>query len=329
MKLKYLSLSIITAFTLVGCGGGGSDSIYQGIDTGSAQENKDFQQWHYFEIDGGYAVNEPLQFTHNLITLDQGKVYIQDESPTPDNDILVTQDGVYQDLGPKNSKYGYLTGTGSLNNLVFTHKPYSPIGSTGLIFSTNFKRIDLSGKNVLATLESRDQWEIANNPNANFSAQRLAYYNSVKDLTFPVGAYCLQVSIHSNNQEHLYLYSSDNSDEKYSFDSYAADYAQNDQHIFKKTYKDTLVYLYSYDSTDVNATYGAAEYKGSYYGAGRSLKEIEYSLAQYIQEQKDNLSSKLTDAEHQLAVQEIESANNECSWYNNTAAQLIQNSIKP
>ena len=331
MKLKYLSLSIITALTLTGCGGGGggSDSAYQSTNSGSAEGNQNFQQWHYFEIEAGYAINEPLEFIHNIITLDQGNVYVQDDSPIPDNDILVTQDGVYQDLGPKNSKYGYLAGTGSLSNLVFTHKPYSPVGSTGLIFSTNFKKIDLSGKNALATLESRDQWKIANNSISNISAQRLAYYNSVKDLTFPAGAYCLQNSIHSNNQENIYLYTSDNSDKKLAFDSYAADYTQNDKHIFKKTYKDTIAYLYSYDGTDAGATYGAAEYKGNYYGAGRYLEGIEYSLAQYIQEQKDKLSSTLTNAERQLTIQEIETLNNECSWYNDTAAQFIQNSMKP
>lgn len=329
MKLKYLSLSIITALTLVGCGGGGSDSTYQGTDSGSAEENKDFQQWHYFEIEAGYAVNEPIEFVHNIITLDQGNVYVQDDSPTPDNDIFVTQDGVYQELGPKNSQYGYLIGTGSLSNLVFTHKPYSPVGSTGLVFTTNFKKIDLSGKNALATLESRDQWDIANNSISNISAQRLAYYNSIKDLTFPAGAYCLQNSIHSNNQENLYLYTSDKSDEKFAFDSYAARFAQNDTHIFKKTYKDTIAYLESDDGTDADATYGAAEYKGNYYGAGRYLKGVEYSLAQYIQEQKDKLSITLTEAERKLAIEEIETLNNQCSWYNDTAAQFIQNSMKP
>lgn len=329
MKLKYLSLSIITALTLVGCGGGGSDSTYQGTDSGSAEENKDFQQWHYFEIEAGYAVNEPIEFVHNIITLDQGNVYVQDDSPTPDNDIFVTQDGVYQELGPKNSQYGYLIGTGSLSNLVFTHKPYSPVGSTGLVFTTNFKKIDLSGKNALATLESRDQWDIANNSISNISAQRLAYYNSIKDLTFPAGAYCLQNSIHSNNQENLYLYTSDKSDEKFAFDGYAARFAQNDTHIFKKTYKDTIAYLESDDGTDADATYGAAEYKGDYYGAGRYLKGVEYSLAQYIQEQKDKLSITLTEAERKLAIEEIETLNNQCSWYNDTAAQFIQNSMKP
>ena len=330
MKLKYLSLAIITAFTLTGCGGGGggSDGVYQGIDSGSAEGNQNFQQWHYFEIEAGYAVNEPLEFVHNTFTLDQGNVYVQDDSPTPDNDILVTQDGVYQDLGPKNSKYGYLAGTGSLNNLVFTHKPYSPVGSTGLIFNTNFKKIDLNGKNALATLESRDQWDIVNNSIPNISAQRLAYYNSVKDLTFPAGAYCLQVSIRSNNQENIYLYTG-KSDKKFAFDDYAADYAQNDKHIFKKTYKDTIAYLYSDDGTEAGATYGAAEYKGNYYGAGRYLKGVEYSLAQYIQEQKDKLSSNLNESERKLAIEEIETLNNECSWYNDTAAQFIQNSIKP
>ena len=329
MKLKYLSLSIITALTLVGCGGSGSDSTYQGTDSGSAEENKDFQQWHYFEIEAGYAVNEPIEFIHNIMTLDQGNVYVQDNAPTPDNDILVTQDGVYQELGPKNSKYGYLAGTGSLNNLVFTHKPYSPVGSTGLVFTTNFKKIDLSGKNALATLESRDQWDIVNNSIPNISAQRLAYYNSVKDLTFPAGAYCLQVSIRSNNQENIYLYTSDESDEKFAFDGYAAGFAQpNQTKIFKKTYKDTIAYLYSDDGTEAGATYGAAEYKGDYYGAGRYLKGVEYSLAQYIQEQKGKLSSTLTEAERKLAIEEIETLNNECSWYNDTAAQFMQNSMK-
>ncbi|NNG75442.1 hypothetical protein HLH10_03725 [Acinetobacter sp. ANC 4277] len=330
MQLKCLSLSIITALTLIGCGGSSSDSTSNNNTAdGGSSSSSSLQQWHTFEIDGGYVDNDPLQFIHNQITLDQGNVYVQDESPIPDNDILITQDGVYQDLGPKNSKYGYLTGTGSLNNLVFTHKPYSPVGSTGLIFTTNFKKIDLSGKNALATLESRDQWDIANNPNANFSAQRLAYYNSVKDLTFPAGAYCLQNSIHSNNQENLYLYTSDKSDEKFAFDDYAVKYAQNNKQIFKKTYKDTIAYLYSYDGTDANATHGAAEYKGNYYGAGRYLEGVEYSLAQYIQKQKDNLSSTLTDTEHKLAIEKIESSNNECSWYNDTAAQVIQNSFKP
>jgi len=327
MQLKYLNLSIITALTLVGCGGGGSDSAYQGTDSGSAEENKDFQQWHYFEIEAGYAVNAPIEFVHNMVTLDQGNVYVQDESHIPDNDILVTQDGVYQDLGPKNSKYGYVAGTGSLNNLMFTHKPYSPVGSTGLIFTTNFKKIDLSGKNALATLESRDQWRIVNNSISNISTPRLAYYNSVKNLTFPAGAYCLQNSIHSNNQENLYLYTSD---EKFAFDDYVARFAQpNQKNIFKKTYKDTLVYLYSSDGTDANATYGTAEYKGNYYGAERYLKGVEYSLDQYIQKIKDGLDHTLTDAERKLAIEEIETLNNQCSWYNGTAAKFIQNFMKP
>lgn len=331
MQLKSLSLSIITALTLMGCGGGegGSSSDYTGTNAGAAEENKDFQQWHYFELDGGYAVNEALEFVHQVITLDHGNLYLQDDSPEIDNDYLITQDGVYQDFGPQNSKYGYEAGTGTLNNLLFSQKPYSPVGSSGLMFTTQFKKIDLSGKNALATLESRDQWEIANSPNASFDPTRQSYYNKVKNLNFPAGSSCLQDTLRSNNQENLYLYTNGSTLKDYGFDDYAKKYAENNSHIFKKTYKDTIAYLYSDDSTEAGASYGAAEYQGNYYGAGRYLKGVEYSLAQYIQEEKDQLDTSLTEAERKLAIEEIETLNNQCSWYNDTAAKFIQANMKP
>ncbi|OTG72346.1 hypothetical protein B9T26_10465 [Acinetobacter sp. ANC 4169] len=326
MKLKYLSLSIITAFTLVGCGGGGSDSIYQGIDTGSAQENKDFQQWHYFEIDGGYN-DDALSLNYSIGTIDQGKIYDQNNFEY-DNDLTITQNGIYQDFGPKDSKYGYFVGTGSFKNLVLTHQHYSPIGSTGLVFTSTYKKIDLSGKNVLATLEPEHQWDLSNEPTVNFGTVRNTYYNRVKDLTFPAGAYCMQQLTYSNNQENLLAYS--NGDEKQYFDDYAAQYSQNAQsRIFKKTYKDTVSYLYSSEGTDADAAHGYAEYKGQYYEVARNAKGLQYSLADEIQNEKDNLPSTLTDADRKLAIQRIESQNNLCTWYNDTASTFIQNNMKP
>lgn len=333
MQLKSLSLSIITALTLIGCGGGGGSSAsdYQGTDAGSTEEHKDFQQWHYFELDGGYAVNEALELVHQLMTLDKSNIYVQDDSAEIDNDYLITQDGVYQDFGPQNSKYGYLAGTGSFNNLTFIQKPYSPVGSSGLVFTTNYKKIDLGGKNALATLEARDQWKIANNPNVIFDPARQSYYNKVKNLNFPAGSSCLQDTVRTNNQEHLYAYTSNN--DKASFARYEQQYAQNDPSIFKKTYKDTIAYLYSNSSSPLSTgpsqDYGAAEYKGNYYGVTRYLKGVEYSLADYIQRQKDLIDESLTEAEHKLAIEEIDTLNNQCSWYNDTAAKFIQAHMKP
>lgn len=328
MQYKSLSLAVTAALTLAGCGGGSSGDTF--TDGGNASG---FQQWHAFSINEGSNSSEPIQLTYSLLTIDQGNLYMQEESGTPANEFIMTQNGVYQELGPQNSKYGYSLGTGSLNNLVFTRKPYSPVGSTGLTFTTNLKKIDLGGKNALATLEADDQWLIANKKENTkiFSAQRIAFYNSVKDLSFPSGAYCLQQSTYTNNQENLVLYTDIiNSNKKAEFDDFAARFAQTNQNnIFKKTYKDTLAYFDSSDGTDANATQGYAEYKNKYYYGERHLKGIEFSLAQYIQEQKDDISGSLNATDYKLAIQRIESLNNECDWYNDTATQFIKSKFQP
>lgn len=328
MQLKSLSLSIFTAITLIGCGGGGGSSSDSSVNNNpnTPEENNDFQQWGFFEINGGYN-DDALSLDYSTGTINQGKIYDQNDFENG-NDLTITQNGIYQDFGPKDSKYGYLVGTGSFKGLVLTHQHYSPIGSTDLVFTSTYKKIDLSGKNVLATLEPEHQWDLTNKSTVNFGTVRNAYYNRVKDLTFPAGTYCMQQLTYSNNQENLLAFS--NGNEKKYFDDYAAQYSQNTQgRIFKKTYKDTVAYLYSYEGNDADATHGYAEYKGQYYEVERHAKGLQYSLADEIQNEKDNIQSSLTDAERKLAIQRIESQNNLCTWYNNTASTFIQNNMKP
>lgn len=328
MQPKSLSLSIFTAITLIGCGGGGGSSSDSSVNNNpnTPEENNDFQQWEFFEINGGYN-DDALSLDYSTGTINQGKIYDQNDFENG-NDLTITQNGIYQDFGPKDSKYGYLVGTGSFKGLVLTHQHYSPIGSTDLVFTSTYKKIDLSGKNVLATLEPEHQWDLTNKSTVNFGTVRNAYYNRVKDLTFPAGAYCMQQLTYSNNQENLLAFS--NGNEKKYFDDYAAQYSQNTQgRIFKKTYKDTVAYLYSYEGNDADATHGYAEYKGQYYEVERHAKGLQYSLADEIQNEKDNIQSSLTDAERKLAIQRIESQNNLCTWYNKTASTFIQNNMKP
>lgn len=56
MQPKSLSLSILTAITLIGCGGGGGSSSDSSVNNNpnTPEENNDFQQWGFFEINGGY-----------------------------------------------------------------------------------------------------------------------------------------------------------------------------------------------------------------------------------------------------------------------------------
>ena len=334
MQLKSLSLSIITTLTLIGCGGGGGGdstaSNDQGTDAGSTEENKDFQQWHYFELN---EYDSQLVLNQGIVTFDQGKIYSESSSELTDDDLnneyYVTQNGIYHEFGPKHAKYGHLGGTATFKNGVLTHSLYSPVGSTGLTFTRTFNKIDLSNKNVLATLEPSDQWEIENGSDSNISTLRKTYYNRVKKLTFPAGSYCYQSQKSSNSQEYIWLYGKDDANNITQYQQSLADFSANKKNIFKKTYKDTLAYLHSINGTEADATWGYAEYQGNYYGVERYPQGLEFERDKEIQRLKDELDSNLSAEDRAKAIQRIESANNECNWFNDKATKFILDNMKP
>ena len=249
-----------------------------------------------------------------------------------DQEIYLTNTGEYLGIGPIHSQYGALLGNIQINNDQFTIQPYSQTGAKGLIFNQENKRIDLSGKPVLVALEPYLNWNV-NYPAYSSNTFEAGFLSKLKDyqkLTFPQGAVCLQETKYTNNQDYLTLFQSSN-DNKKLFEDYATAYLNNVYHQYVKItqYLNATAYLYSYDQDPTNADYGVAEYQGRYYAAYKEAKGVEYDLAAYIQEAKDNAADPTLSAEEKAAyLAYANDLSQGCDLYNDVAIQFLKQNIK-
>lgn len=348
MKFKTLSFAVLTSLSLIGCGGG-SDHNNSNTDNNNTsnthppgnngstgnenQPNRQITQWSNFRTDYHYKnnVNLSLDITHTQFSIVNGKLYaILDDYD--DQEIYLTTTGEYLAIGPINSQYGALLGDITVKNDQFTIYPYSKIGSKGLVFTHDNKRIDLSGKPVLVTIDPYLNWNV-NYPQLNDNSFDPEFFNKLKGyqkLNFPQGSVCLQETKYTNNQSYLSLFQSSN-DNKKLFEDYAASYLNHINHGYAKLtqFFNATAYLYSSDQNPENAQHGVANYQDNYYSAYLEQQGIEYDLAEYIQETKDKANNPNLSAEAKAAyLAYANDLSQGCDLYNDVAIKFLKQNIK-
>lgn len=336
MKIKTLSFAILSSILLSACGGGSGSSDSDSsanIKTPSTDNRPANQTWSQIELseDTSGSTTSTLGYDKYTITIKDGLYYAKSEShlgrtdSNDDKSFFVTKDGIYED-GPTDSRYGINVGTvqGSPEKLFL--KPYSPIGSKGLVFTQDNKVIDISGQPLNTTISPYDNWLIKNNFNYQnrIDESVLRFYSLNQSKKFPAGSKCLVVTKAETNQEYLELYNDTINDPEYSrIWNLEAIKPANDS--TKIIYKDTTAYIsYQYQEYD---TY--AKVKNDIFAGYKYNKGIEYLLSEEIADAKEeiNQNNTLSNAEKLKLIEYSELANNACIFYNETATQTINRAI--
>ncbi|QGM27328.1 hypothetical protein [Acinetobacter towneri] len=327
MKLKTLSCAIFAAFTLTACGGGSdggsSDPV---VDVGTTNK---FQQWSNFSIENNYSTDK-IGYDSDTITIDQNKAYSKntntlnwDENKT----FFVTADGEY-DEGEEHPKYGAYQGEVSISNNIWTHIPYSNIGSKGLKLTVKYNPVDISNRTIAPLVSFHEYWVVKHNQNDNWdiSDNVINFIQAIEQVKFPQGSACLQLVESSNNQEYLELYKNQDTPElqttlKQDWESYRTNTSSD---IHKKVFKDTIAYL-EYDED--NAEYsGVAQKANHFYEVNLTQKGVEFSKAQEIT-LLESLAAEYLGADQTIARDYINLYKNSCSMFNQTASEAIKKQI--
>lgn len=334
MKIKTLSFAILSSILLSACGGGSSssDSDSSSSITPSPTDNKPANQtWTQIELSQGApdSTSGALGYDKSIITIKDGIYYAKNESnlETDSNgyqSFFVTKDGIYED-GPTDSIYGINIGTVQGSPEKLSLKPYSQIGSKGLVFTKYHKVFDISGQPLNAKVNPYDNWLIKNNVNSqNIDESVLRFYNLNQSKKFPAGSKCLVLTKAETNQEYLELYNDTLNDPEYSrIWNLEAIKSANDS--TKIIYKDTTAYItFQYQEYDAYAKVKNDIFAGYKYDQG-----IEYLLSEEIADLKDqiNQNNKLSNTEKLKLMEYPELANNACILYNETATKTINQAI--
>lgn len=342
MKIKLLSLAVLTSLGLIGCGGGSNND-----DPKNSNNNQDsntsvdsnpsstLQQWETFRLDELKDNNDQIENYKKLnaqFNIINGKLYaIFDESDEYQdmNEFYLTQNGQYRGYGPTHNLYGKEVGDIVVTSTQFKIQPYSDIGSKGLEFLQTHKQLDISDKSVLAALDPMLSWNLKY---SEWSPKLPELVNnklkSYQALNFPKGSTCLQISEHANNQEYLTLL--DQADQS-SFEQYAEEFSDRlNKNYFKySNFNTAIAYHYSYDADERSANSGITEYKGMYYHSEIEHAGVEYNLAQDMQEQKNYIAQSSYSTDEKAAMNElITGFNNSCDFYNNVAIKYLKDNIK-
>ena len=340
MNLKTLSIAISTSLMLIACGGGSSsnndvrnDNNANAPTDNNSSQNNQITRWSSFLLDYTHQnyINTGLDLINNEFNIVNGKLYGVMED-YDDQEVYLTTNGEYLGIGPIHSQYGALLGDITVSNDQFAIRPYSKIGSSGLIFTQNNKRIDLTGKPVLVTVSPDINWD-AHYPeysNNKIDAALLSKLKDYQKLTFPKGSVCLQQSKYTNNQAYLTLFQS-STDNKLRFENITTDYLNNvDTNYLKFTqYFNSIAYLYSYDKSQENAQGGVALYDGQYLSAYLERQGVEYDLSATIQEIKDAANDPDNTAEDKAAyLSYADDLSQGCDLYNDVAIQFLKQNIK-
>lgn len=336
MKFKTLSFAVLTSLSLIGCGGGSdsSNSTNQNANgSNGTQPNTQITQWSNFRIDYDYAnnlqVNTSLDLTSAEFNIVNGKLYAVLDN-YDDQEIYLTTSGEYRSMGPIHSQYGGLLGDITVQNDQFNIRPYSAINSTGLIFTQDNKKIDISGKPMLVTVDPHLNWNV-NFPQittVKFDNALLSKLRDYQKTTFPKGSICLQERKYTNNQRYLTLLQTSNND-KQTFDDYSSYYLNNYNYVKLTQYFNSTAYLPSYDKTIENAQDGVANYQGQYYQAYLDHKGTEYDLAMNIKDVKDIANGPNLSAEVKAAyLSYANDLNQGCDLYNDVAIQFLKQNFK-
>lgn len=321
MNIKLLALCITTSLALTACGGGSDSTNPTPSDSNNnIPSNNTFQQWASIYVD---PYSDDLYAEINQITLDNGKTYSLDLSGDSSSYFLVTQNGLY-DLSTTTTQYGNFEGNISISGNTWAIQPYSSINSKGLEIKETFKTIDISGKEILPLiLDSDDYLEFKNNP-SNFSAKAKKYTEYLRNVKFPLGSTCLQITEISNSEEYAQLDA--HNAENVNYLNQRWDALVSNKYAIKKTFKDTIVY---YDNEYEDPAYydGVAKYKNQYYSASYGPKGTEFKLSDLINEFKAHQAAATSAQEKAYIGEYIQLAENSCHFYNPTALKAIQDSL--
>ena len=332
MKIKILSLSILSSLLLVGCGGGGSDDHHSdgGTSTGGTDTSTKEQQWTAIslgQINDG-ANKGALGYEEDVTTLKDGKYYAKytstlDPSATINQSILlITQDGVYED-GQVDAVYGTYVGDVEVKSNNWILSPYSKIGSKGQQFIHSYRNIDISGKLVNQIVNPYHMLTLKYNLTdiAGISNAELKFYDTNKDEKFPAGSSCLQPVKYENAQGYIELdLSTKNTAEVIKI--WQGEANKNAADTEKKMFKDTTAYItYQYNGGDTYAKYKDDFYSGSLYSKG-----IEFTFDDYIKELADDLvDSNFKDKAQ--ADEYLNAAKNQCWMLNEVASKTVHTAI--
>lgn len=330
MKVQILTLCI-SALLLSACGGGGSSSSESPTTpAGPSPENPKqptqpkpnttLQQWHLIDLEEEYTSSRLLrefELYSNVLSFVNGKFYTLED----DDAMYFTEDAVYKlDNLPK-GKYGYEYGSGTITDEAMTIRLRSTLGKEQLAFTNYIKKIDISGNALLTRLQPELHWELnhlsLDELKRNISVQDLNTLHGLQKLKFPQGSMCLQRQAYANNQAYIAV-DADDDQEQQGFLAYAKQYG-TDPDILKLTYMNSTSYL-----KKGNYTWGYTEYENRYYLSEYNEKGIEYSVADDLEQQRQQLQQRdLTAAEKAARLELIDQIAEGCTYYNKTAADYI------
>lgn len=331
MKVQILTLCI-SALLLSACGGGGGSSSTESPTTPPSpvpenpkqptqpKPNTTLQQWHLIELEENHASSSQLrefELYSNVLSFSDGKFYTLENGDA----MYLTEDAVYKAHDLPKGKYGYEYGSGSITDEAMTIRLRSTLGKEKLEFINYVKKIDISGNSLLPRLQPELNWELnslsLDELKRNISVQDLNTLQALQKLKFPQGSMCLQKQASANNQAYIVADIEYERDQQ-GFLDYAKQYGTN-PNILKFNYMNITSYI-----NTGNYTWGYTEYENGYYWSEYNEKGIEYSVADDLEQKRQQVQQlDLTAAEKTARLELIDQIAEGCTYYNKTAADYI------
>ncbi|AXY60601.1 hypothetical protein [Acinetobacter sp. WCHAc010052] len=336
MNIKFLGVTVFSAFVLAACGGGDSsdsgNASAENIPNDALGESVvNNPEWASYEL--GYAPpssDYPNLLTKELLTIQNGNIYnnlVYTNSgifPTDDYDLYtdsLTADGLYQTPKTK-TQWGYHIGVDlnfKKNGSQWTFTPNSIKKLKGLQFTIDYEVIDLSGKPLSYYIDtythlSESDLQSTNTPTTS------NYLKKLQGLNFPKGSVCLREKTSSSNQPVMDIYY---------YNPLDSDWLQDLNRYFPDGYKTQKIAGYSvhisneiYDySRDALLNTGTEYAQGDYYEKAGIMYNIQDEIAELEELIKDRPANK----NHKW---ELEAAKNQCTLFNKTASTYIDSAQK-
>lgn len=329
MKVQILTLCI-SALLLSACGGGGGSSSTESTSPIPAPENPQqptqpkpnttLQQWHLIDLEDHTTASSWLrefELYSNVLSFSDGKFYTLEDGDS----MYFTADAVYQVNNLPKGKYGYEYGSGAITDEAMTIRLRSTLGKEKLELTNYVKKIDISGNDLLTRLQPELNWQLnhlsLDELQRTISVQDLNTLQALQKLKFPQGSMCLQKQASANNQAYI-VADKEPKQEQQGFLDYAKQYG-TDPNILKFTYMNSISYI-----NKDNRNWGYTEYQNRYYWSEYNEKGIEYSVADDLEQKRQQVQQlDLTAAEKAARLELIDHIAEGCTYYNKTAADYI------
>lgn len=319
MKIKLLSLAIISSLFLTACGG---DS-----DAGDYISNNE-SEWFSYEtggsLDDAYLFNKvKFSFRNKQMYID-GEYKVDGSTQFTASDLLsqyLASDGLY-DATKSKTDLGYQNATlKSKSATVWTFTPYSTRNYKQLELTEKFETVNLTGKLISPYINGFDHFAGSNSALSDAMGPYPAYYvKKLQGKTFPTGSTCLRSISSSTNTTFADLYSND------------PIIGYNPSKYFQNGYIQAKLGNFSLDlSRDIQpnrhiaavAKIGSDYYQAAYYTVG-DYEVLTDKIQQYEQDYQDavNQFGKYSiNAQIQQAY--LNGLKSECTLFNTTASQAI------